>query len=221
MIVADTSNNGSISSFDAALIAKYVVSSPPFGITGNWKFIPPNRNYATVNGTISNQDYSALLMGEVSGDWNNSGARPAGSRQSAEGGGRNSSIDVKLPRVAQAGDKEIMLPVSVQGVANKGIIAYEFDLRYDPAVILPGANPIYLTSTVSRGLSFAVNAEKPGIIRVAVYGAVPVAENGVLLNLRFTAVGKIGSVSPLTWERIMFNEGEPQVAAAGGQVKLF
>jgi len=40
------------------------------------------------------------------------------------------------------------------------------------------------------------------------------------LNLRFMAVGGVGSVSPLTFERIMFNEGEPSVTVAGGLIEI-
>ena len=64
------------------------------------------------------------------------------------------------------------------------------------------------------------NATEPGLLRVVVYGAYPIDANGVLLNLRFTAVGAVGSVSPLTFERIMFNEGEPRVMVTHGRVEI-
>jgi hypothetical protein len=64
------------------------------------------------------------------------------------------------------------------------------------------------------------NAIEPGLLRVVVYGPLPIDENGVLLNLRFTAVGSPGSVSPLSWERMMFNEGDPQVIASDGSVEI-
>lgn len=80
LIVADVSGNGVISSFDAAMIAKFVAGppygSPGVGATGTWRFIPVNRSYATVTTNISGEDYIALLMGEVSGNWTNTGARP-------------------------------------------------------------------------------------------------------------------------------------------------
>ena len=61
-------------------------------------------------------------------------------------------------------DKEIVVPVSVQGVADKGMISYEFDLRYDPAVIQPLENSVDVTGTVSRGLSVVTNATEPRIV---------------------------------------------------------
>jgi hypothetical protein len=123
--------------------------------------------------------------------------------------------------MAAPAEKLIDVPVTVQGAANKGIISFEFDLRYDPAVMQPEKDPVDLNGTVSRGLTVVTNSYEPGLLRVVVYGAIPIDSDGVLLNLRFTAVGKAGAVSPLTWDRVMFNEGEPRVSVANGQVELF
>jgi len=76
LVVADVSNNGTVSSFDAAQIARYVAGSPPFGVTGTWRFVPVNKVYSSITGDLTGEDYSAFLMGEVSGNWTNSGARP-------------------------------------------------------------------------------------------------------------------------------------------------
>jgi len=118
-------------------------------------------------------------------------------------------------------EEKITVPVRVQAAANKGIISYEFDLKYDPSVIRPLQDPVDLVGTVSRELAAVVNAKESGLLRVVVYGPLPIDQDGVLLNLRFMAVGATGSVSPLTFERIMFNEGEPRVSVADGQVELF
>jgi hypothetical protein len=42
----------------------------------------------------------------------------------------------------------------------------------------------------------------------------------VLVNLRVTAVGTSGSASPLTFERIIFNDGYPAALLTAGQVEL-
>ena len=80
LIAADVSGNGIVSSFDAAMIAKYVAgppyAAPGIGSTGTWKFSPVNRNYASVGSNITGEDYLGFLMGEVSGNWTNTGARP-------------------------------------------------------------------------------------------------------------------------------------------------
>jgi hypothetical protein len=73
LIVADTSNNGSVTSFDAAKIAQYVAGVPIVqpNVTGIWRFLPANRTYESVSTTVSGEDFVALLMGEVSGNWVN------------------------------------------------------------------------------------------------------------------------------------------------------
>ena len=219
-IVADVSGNGTLSSFDAGQIARYVAAVPGSGSTGTWRFNPVNRMYPTITTNISGEDYSALLMGEVSGNWNNTSARPVNSGQLAAGRGPERGVAIKLPSIEAAIGKPMFVPVSVQGAANKGVISYEFDLRYDPSVIKPQIDPVDLAGTASRGLSVVTNANEPGLLRVVVYGPMPIDGDGVLLNLRFTAVGKPGSVSPLIWEKFMLNEGLP-MTATDGQIELF
>ncbi|MFN0278230.1 MAG: cohesin domain-containing protein [Pyrinomonadaceae bacterium] len=244
LLVADVSNNGSITAFDAAMVAKYAVG-PPYeppgiGLTGTWKFVPDSRNYASVSSNVTGEDYSALLVGEVSGNWVNTGARPEGGGAaesdldaSRKGGafpliGRQSpgllkrerSFAVDLPKIVTSVEKEIVIPVNVQGVSNKGFISYEFDLRFDPSVVQPSPEPVDLSGTVSQGLSVVTNASEPGLLRIVVYGAFPIDSDGVLLNLRFTAVGAVGSVSALVFERIIFNEDEPGVSVTDGRVEV-
>ncbi len=257
LVAADVSGNGVIQSFDAAQIARFVTSSGGSGTTGNWKFFtianvpfppgasPTSRTYASLTSNLASEDYTAILMGEVSGNWNNTGARPTGgsskectSPHVSKGGtldagctaltnvrasatsGPVRSVTVEAPSVVSEADKQIVIPVTVKGVADKGVVSYEFVLRYDPKVIQPLGDAVELSGTVSRGLSFAANTAEPGILRVAVYGAMPIDSNGILLDLKFTVVGESGSVSPLTWERIMFNDGEPRTAAVNGRVEI-
>lgn len=86
-IAADVSGDGRVSSMDAALIAL----RPDFPIPGPqvniWKFFLPNptfpigsspttREYSCAC-TLTNQDFIGILTGEVTGNWTNTGARPA------------------------------------------------------------------------------------------------------------------------------------------------
>jgi hypothetical protein len=116
--------------------------------------------------------------------------------------------------------KQLIVPIAVKGIADRGIISYQFDLKYDPAVIQPEKDSVDFAGTVSRGLSVVANAGKPGILRIVVYGPIAIESDGVLLNLIFTAVGATGSASPLTFERIVFGEDGPEAAATDGLVEL-
>ncbi|MFN0279332.1 MAG: cohesin domain-containing protein [Pyrinomonadaceae bacterium] len=211
-IAADVSGNGSINSFDGGQIARYAVSLPPYGQTGNWTFSPASRTYVVSGLNLVGEDYTAFLLGDVSGNWINTGAR-------AFSGGGN-PIEVGLPNLSVSVDKEIVVPVTISGTENNDIISYEFDLLYDPLVLQPLANPVDVTGTVSRALFSVANGNEPGILRVVVYGPMPIESDGILLNLKFTAVGTPGSTSPLTWQRITFNEGSHRITTANGTIEI-
>jgi hypothetical protein len=225
--VADVSGNGTLNSFDAAQVARYVAALPPFGSTGTWRFDPVSRSYGSVSTNVVDEDYKALLMGEVSGNWANTAARPKGTMAggheliSTDERTEERRITATAQSVVSNTGKEIFIPVNVAGVAGKEIISYEFDLIYDPLVIQPFNNPVDVTGTSSRGFSVVTNPSEPGLLRVVAYGPMPIGENGVLLNLRFVTVGSVGSVSPLTFERMMFNEDESEVTLTNGRVELF
>ncbi len=238
---ADVSGNGGVSSNDAALIARFAAGLTGTGNAGQWKFfitgapspLPTapqtyndSRSYPMgVSGSLTSEDYVALLVGEVSGNWNPAThPRPAGtvvSGQLSVVSGPVKNIAVEMPQMKVSTDKDIIIPVSIQGATGKEIISYEFDLRYDPSVIQPLENPVNVAVTASRGLSVVANPNEPGKLRVVVYGPMPIKEDGVLLYLRFTVVGAPGSVSPISWERIMFNDGEPGVITVDGKIELF
>ncbi|MBK8466299.1 MAG: right-handed parallel beta-helix repeat-containing protein [Chloracidobacterium sp.] len=77
LIVADTSGNGAVTSFDAGQIARYAAGLNNFGSTSNWIFTPSSRTYPSVTTNIAGEDFIALLMGDVSGNW-----MPAGTSKS-------------------------------------------------------------------------------------------------------------------------------------------
>lgn len=226
---ADASGNGSVSSNDAALIARFAAGLSGAGNSGQWKFFvtgapsplptPPqtyndSRTYASVSSSLTDQDFVALLVGEASGNWN-----PATHPRTAVSAEK--PITVTAQHVITPLNKEVVVPVNVENIADKDIISYEFDLRYDPTVIQPLDNPIDVAGTVSRGLFVVTNPFEPGLLRVVVYGPMPIDADGVLLNLRFTALpGAVGSVSPLTVERIMFNDFDAIDSVTNGEIKL-
>src|SRR5439155_11388746 len=66
----DTSNNGSVTAFDASQIARYQLSIPVGGsIAGSWKFSPASLAFNGLNGPQTDQNLTAILVGDVSGNW--------------------------------------------------------------------------------------------------------------------------------------------------------
>ncbi len=225
IFVAKVSGDPSVSSSDASKMARWAVSLPDTTFTGDWRF-QNSFNFYTFVGTVTD-DYLGYLMGDVSGNWcdptsgvvpcnitgTNGGSRPAGN-------GPQRSAEVRAQNVSAPAGSDVVIPVSVNGAANKGAISYQFDLRYDPTVIQPQANAVTLGGTVSNDMSVVFNAIAPGLLKVAVYGTMPISESGVLLNFHFTAVGDAFSVSPITWENFMFNEGGIRTTLINSEVRL-
>jgi hypothetical protein len=68
-IAADVSGNGQITSYDAALILQYSVGIIHHFPAGDWTFRPLNRTYTPLVSTMGNQNYAAILYGDVSCNW--------------------------------------------------------------------------------------------------------------------------------------------------------
>jgi hypothetical protein len=213
--VADVSGTGGVTSFDAALIARYVVNLPNTGSSGTWRFTPVNRSYPNVNTDQTGQDYTALLMGDVTGNWGD----PVLFRLLP--GNDTKAIGVTAGRVTASPNSEVVVPVTIGDVSGKGVVAYQFEMSYDPDVLAPAANPVEMNGTMSDGLAVTANAETPGVLKVVIFGANALNGSGNLLNLRFTAIGAAGTSSPLSWQEFMLNEaGTVQTRTTDGLVEV-
>ncbi len=84
LIAADTSNDNQVNTTDALYIQQYLayVNTQAPNIIEQWKFLPALRNY-TLNGNLANQNYTAVLVGEVDGDWVAPGGTSSAPQQAA------------------------------------------------------------------------------------------------------------------------------------------
>ena len=219
-LAADVSGNGTISSFDAAQIAQYVLEIPNSSVAGTWTFSPESRTYPTTTSPYTNEDYEAILMGEVSGNW----APPTLGLSATKSDRRLEKANpthVSLPRVYGLPNTIINIPVTVgEELGAEGILSYEVDLTYDPAVLQPDASFADTSSTLSASMAVTVNNSTAGRSRLAAFGTSPLVGQGTLINLRFRVVGTFGQISPLTWNRFVFNEGEPGSITTNGRVTV-
>ena len=227
LLAADVTQNGTITSLDATYIAQYVALIPNPSATGTWRFVPSNRSYPNVQSNQTNQDYGAVLLGEVTGNWNNLVLRPG---QTSEETAKpvpteqlGAAVSVNAPAnqfVTQSSAFDVNLVVS--DTTGEGIFGYEFNLLYEPSVILPQVIPCDGAGTVSAGRSIVCNPVSPGFLRVVVFSTsgTPLSGTGTLLKLKFNAIGVAGNTSPLTIQNFMFNEGVPQDTTTNGQVQI-
>ncbi|HEX9004389.1 MAG TPA: putative Ig domain-containing protein [Blastocatellia bacterium] len=206
----DASNNGSLASFDASLIAQFAAGITAAGSVANtWKFVPANRVHQTVNGNLTGQNFDAVLVGDVSGNWTPSGNSP--SRPVVQ-------IPVSLPMLSAASGAGVTIPITVGNLAGQNITAYDLDLVFDPGVLQPQASPLDGAGTLSSGMTLTPNV-MTGRLRISAFGISALSGSGTLLNLKFNVVGVAGNSTPLTWQSVVFNE-EAQSGLTNGNLTV-
>jgi hypothetical protein len=213
---------GTLSSFDAALIAQKVVGICSVNNqAGEWRFTaPPSIFYSSVLTDYFNQNYKGYLMGDVSGEWGtlNNNNRPA---MMPETPSSAQAVKVAVPsKIEAVSGSELHVPVAVGNLAGREVSSYQFDIAYDPAVLSPANVAASLTGTIGEGLSVVSNAPEPGLLKVAVYGAVPVAGDGVYADLIFKVTGVAGESSAVRIADFRFNDGGDEVYVANGIVAV-
>ena len=216
---ARVAGQSSLSALDAAYVAQYVVGNQSLtNQTGSWAFAPINRTYPSVAGSLQGQNFTAILKGDVSGDWSPSAGRPllnAGDRLPWD------AVLASVPRqlTARTGS-EIVVPLRLDDLRGTGITSFQFDIEYDPTIISPVKIAADISGTMSQGLTVFSNAAKPGLLKVVVFGAVPASGDGEYVNLSFTAIGRPGSSSKVNITGFRFNDGLDPVVTANGTVTI-
>lgn len=207
-----------LSSFDAALISQWIVCiNNPINLTGRWFFTPVNRSYADVIPDFTNQDYTALLKGDVNGDWSDTGPlRPAPmTKEELENAVRVSIGDFKADKGTLS-----LVPLRIDNLNGMGVTSYQFDVEFDPNVLTPDEVGAEIERTISESLLVVSNSPSEGLLKVVVYGAWPVNGDGVYVNLRFRATGDVGASSPLSIRQFRFNDGNVRTRSIDGTMTI-
>ncbi len=217
-LAGDSSGDGSLSSYDSALIAQYVVGiDNPASKVGTWKFTPANRTYTSVSGQQTGQNFSAILIGDVSGNWS-----PAAAMMSGAGINlvrQDQAVAVALPVTGGVTGATVTLPITVGDLTGRGVIAWDLDLVFDPMVLTPADPPVDATGTLSSSMTITPNATA-GRLRISAFGTESLTGSGTLLRLRFNVNGSSGNGSDLTWQMFQFNEGSPASTTTNGRVTV-
>jgi hypothetical protein len=211
-VAADASNNGSVSSFDASQIAQFAAGLPvnPPNVTGTWKFVPANRLYNPLSSNLSNENYDAVLVGDVSGNWT-SPTGPSGNT------GTTVQIPVTLPNLSTKAGSSVTVPVKVGNFGTSRIVSYDFEIEFDPSVLQLLDSPVDVAGTLSDAFTITPNPAA-GRLRVSGFGLARLEGSGTLLNLKFNVVGAPGASSALTWRGFAFNEDAQSNLTGGGVI---
>jgi len=191
----------------------------PANLSGQWRFTPNHKDYlqsdlidpTMVYRLVQNQDYRAYLMGDVDGSkFSLNTARPITA----------DSTKVSMPSMNARPGQSVVVPMRIDKLADQQVLAYNADIAYDPAVVTPQDIAADITGTNAANLSVVYNPIEPGLLKVAVYGALPATGDGVYLNLNFTATGREGAVSPISIRQFILNDGSQGVNTEDGRIMI-
>ncbi|MBL7153766.1 MAG: S8 family serine peptidase [Phycisphaerae bacterium] len=215
-LAADVSRNGTVSSMDASYILEKAVGllEVPFPGAGKvWDFDPSERTYPLLNGDQSGQDFTAVLIGDVSGNWKASSTEGHALGLSLMGpGGPN--VKLTMPSVAGEIGGQVVLPVEAE-LHDVGLYSVDLAISYD-------TNSLFVESVAAgeaaEGMMLAVNSETDGQIRIGLAGAEPVTDDGTLVEISFEVLEVSDSPVPVSFLLAKVNEGSVETSVQNGYV---
>jgi hypothetical protein len=220
---ADVDSSGSITAMDAFYVLQKAVDllTLPFPGSGVvWKFQPASRSYPGLSGNLTGQDYTAILLGDVSGNW-----------AAEQGILVQSALSLMTPQLdSQVSQFSGATKATLTAAQNPARIQVKMGTP-DPAgmviaevVLYPNGNEIYsldltfayddkvATPTAANAGATAVNwllannFNEVGKVRLALAGAVPITQNGQVMTLKFQLKNPPQYLS-LVPEKAEINEG--------------
>lgn len=213
-IAADVTGDGYISAMDASRIARCAIGIITNFGSGNphWKFVagqitscsnwPPIQfnesfNYSPLSSNLTNQDFIALRMGDVTGNWQ----PDAGALAKVENISNSETIHLSLG--AHATDLQVPLEL-YQYFDVEGI---DLSIEYDPE-LLSFQRAELTTDISSESYNVMVNDKQDGKVYIAIYAT---SENlysgsGIIGNLLFNIISENGFSSSVNIKRYEVNE---------------
>jgi hypothetical protein len=193
MIAGDVNNDGSINSFDAAMILQYVAGLRvlPFeGRTEIWYFSNNNASYDNLNQNYINQSITAILIGDVSGNYSQTAI--------------SSTKDViKVDKiVVDELNQIIQVPLSIVSL-TENIFAIETDILFDESLVV---EEVIFDSALANYFK-VVNTNIPGKVRIVVAGVEALSEIDNFVTIKFRADALNGAYT-FVLDNTKFNENE-------------
>ena len=185
-IAADVNKSGQITAFDAFYILQKAVDliTLPFPGAGQvWVFDPANRSYTGLSSSQAGQDFTGILLGDVSGNWSPSGSSLIPPSGGSSRGSKDGSPPVVLALRSLTTRSDGTQVGLLANVSEPWLYSLDLKLRYNAT-----------TNWVARvqaggfagGLALAANADAPGVVRAAFAGALPLRGIGAMLLLSLT-----------------------------------
>lgn len=176
-MAADVDQDLNVTMYDAAQIARFAVGLPGLegSKAGTFCFDPERRLYQQTQGSHIKEDYTALVLGDVDGNW---------------GMGSLNRIYVidnspLLPeKIVAYLNSEIEIPIRVS--APDSFLSADIQINYDPACLV--FHDVSATEG-SKNFQLVYNRLSDGKIKVALFALRRTSLDGELIRMKFKVTG--------------------------------
>ena len=194
-IAADVDKNGDVDSLDASYVLEQAVGlrTLPFPGQGQvWAFEPAERSYSTLETDLTNENFTGILIGDVSGNWGSGGT----GIQSID------STSFTIEEVSTPAASKVTVPVKIDA-GSGNVYAVDLVISYDQNV----ATALEVKkSSASSNFAMSVNLTTPGKIRIAMASSQPLTGLSELLNIDFQVIANPGEETVIEIEQAAANE---------------
>lgn len=203
LLAADINRSGDAGALDASYmlqLAVGLIAPPAPGAASSWLFDPADRTYNTLNTDQTGQDFTAILLGDPSGNWAGTNV-PMGAvaAPTADVSGTVSAdrATLVLPDLPIPAGQEVVVPLTLR-LAEGGVQAADLEIRYDPAVI--AIVGVAIGDLPADWLLAANHEASPGVIRTSLAGAtlLNAPQGRVFLRVTVQAKGAVGAKSDIS-----------------------
>ncbi len=205
LTAGDVNGDSTVNTIDVIAIQRFYLGlSAGIAGTGQYLFEPANRTYNNLVNSQSNQNYDALILGDVASPFTESvsdgekGANPQFS-------GTIEGVALPNARVSESvGD--FVVAVRVAPIDRKGqIVGFQGDFVFDQTIVSFQDAPVQKAGLTGGNWNVSGNV-LPGsgpirTLRISAYSNdfIPLEGSGTLFELRMVRIGKEGQSTPLAW----------------------
>ncbi len=192
-IAADADQDSMITAFDAALIARHMVGfEDSCSHIGEWIFSPNQKSYVDLDKQYLQQDFSAVIVGNVHGSW----------QYPDSAGDGNQLAKIELPQAIIA-NNQLVLPIDIE--AGMNFQSLEIRLNYPSDQF--DLNVIQ-QSDLASDFKLITN-RKPNELDLVMYGSQPVNAACNLVNLIFNLNQKSAGAESFKIAKFQINNYAP------------
>lgn len=180
-LAADVTGDGVVTQEDARALLEVIVGARAAPPAGDWRFDPATRTYAALTMNQERQDFAAVLVGDVTGNWSTAPAAFAAAVQGgpaavrAAPGEATGTIALRATQTQTAVDRILLLEARLPGGTVFGL---ETDVSFDAPVEVVGVRP-----GESAAGFLLVHHTEPGRLRIALASDAGVQEGGTFARI--------------------------------------